>query len=153
MAEVHARDTDIIYVLEGSATIVTGGQVVDGKTTATDEIRGRVDHGRHRAPSGQGGRLHRPQRSTALVYRGSSAVPVLRRQNDECRPEVHDEDATPRSRLGTLPCLWIAGSHVRPARSMPCGKPPTDGQMPSSTFAPRKVPISFAVNGDTPTRD
>ena len=41
MAEVHARDTDIIYVLEGSATIVTGGQVVDGKATATDEIRGR----------------------------------------------------------------------------------------------------------------
>ena len=41
MAEVHVRDTDIIYVLEGSATIVTGGQVVDGKTTATDEIRGR----------------------------------------------------------------------------------------------------------------
>ena len=41
MAEVHVRDTDIIYVLEGGATIVTGGQVVDGKTTATDEIRGR----------------------------------------------------------------------------------------------------------------
>jgi uncharacterized protein GlcG (DUF336 family)/mannose-6-phosphate isomerase-like protein (cupin superfamily) len=41
VAEVHARDADIIYVLEGSATIVTGGQVVDGKTTATDEIRGR----------------------------------------------------------------------------------------------------------------
>jgi len=40
MAEVHVRDTDIIYVLEGSAVIVTGGQVVDGKTTATDEIRG-----------------------------------------------------------------------------------------------------------------
>ena len=42
LAEVHARDTDIIYVLEGSATILTGGQVVDGKTTATDEIRGRA---------------------------------------------------------------------------------------------------------------
>ena len=41
MAEVHVRDTDIIYVLDGAATIVTGGQVVDGKTTATDEIRGR----------------------------------------------------------------------------------------------------------------
>jgi hypothetical protein len=41
MAEVHVRDTDIIYVLEGGATIVTGGRVVDGKTTATDEIRGR----------------------------------------------------------------------------------------------------------------
>jgi mannose-6-phosphate isomerase-like protein (cupin superfamily) len=41
LAEVHIRDTDIIYVLEGSATILTGGQVVDGKTTSTDEIRGR----------------------------------------------------------------------------------------------------------------
>ena len=40
MAEVHEVDTDIIYVLAGSATFVTGGQVVDGRTTATDEIRG-----------------------------------------------------------------------------------------------------------------
>src|SRR3954454_24898864 len=39
-AEVHARDTDIMYVLEGTATLVTGGQVVDGKSTATDETRG-----------------------------------------------------------------------------------------------------------------
>jgi glc operon protein GlcG len=40
MAEVHVKDTDIIYVLEGAATLVTGGTVVDGKTTAQDEIRG-----------------------------------------------------------------------------------------------------------------
>lgn len=40
MAEVHARDTDIIYVLDGSATIVTGGTVVDAKETAPDEVRG-----------------------------------------------------------------------------------------------------------------
>jgi quercetin dioxygenase-like cupin family protein len=39
-AEVHAKDTDVIYVLEGSTTFVTGGTVVDGKTTAPDEIRG-----------------------------------------------------------------------------------------------------------------
>ena len=39
-AEVHLRDTDIIYVLEGTATIVTGGDVVDGTRTAADEIRG-----------------------------------------------------------------------------------------------------------------
>ncbi len=39
-AEVHERDTDIIYVLEGSATFVTGGSVVDGKTTTPDELRG-----------------------------------------------------------------------------------------------------------------
>lgn len=40
MAEVHSKDTDIIYVLEGTATFVTGGTVVDGKETALDEIRG-----------------------------------------------------------------------------------------------------------------
>lgn len=40
MAEVHVRDTDIIYVLEGSAKFVTGGTVIDGKTTAENEIRG-----------------------------------------------------------------------------------------------------------------
>jgi glc operon protein GlcG len=39
-AEVHLRDTDIVYVLEGHATLVTGGRVVDGRSTATDEIRG-----------------------------------------------------------------------------------------------------------------
>jgi glc operon protein GlcG len=41
MAEVHNLDTDIIYVLEGSAELVTGGTVVEGKTTAPDEIRGK----------------------------------------------------------------------------------------------------------------
>lgn len=39
-AEVHTRDTDVIYVLEGSATIVTGGTVVEPKDVAPDEIRG-----------------------------------------------------------------------------------------------------------------
>src|SRR5690349_12402180 len=39
-AEVHRLDTDIIYVLEGSATFVTGGTVVDGTDTAADEVRG-----------------------------------------------------------------------------------------------------------------
>lgn len=40
MAEVHTRDTDIIYVLQGTATIITGGDAVDPKMTATDEFRG-----------------------------------------------------------------------------------------------------------------
>ena len=39
-AELHQRDTDIIYVLDGTATVVTGGSVVDGTTVAEDEIRG-----------------------------------------------------------------------------------------------------------------
>jgi len=40
MAEVHVKDADLIYVMEGRATFVTGGSMVDGKTVAPDEIRG-----------------------------------------------------------------------------------------------------------------
>src|SRR5437016_183712 len=38
-SELHAKDTDFIYVVEGTATFVTGGEMVEGKTTAPDEIR------------------------------------------------------------------------------------------------------------------
>ncbi len=49
-AEVHSKDTDIIYVIDGTATFVTGGTVVDGKTTATDELRGvSISNGATRA--------------------------------------------------------------------------------------------------------
>jgi len=40
LAEIHEQDTDIIYVLEGGATFVTGGTVADPKTVAPGEIRG-----------------------------------------------------------------------------------------------------------------
>ena len=39
-AEVHVLDTDVIYVLDGSATFVTGGSVLGGKTIEPNEIRG-----------------------------------------------------------------------------------------------------------------
>ncbi len=49
MAEIHARDTDILYVLEGVATMVTGGSVPDAKRIAQDEIRGpAIDGGETR---------------------------------------------------------------------------------------------------------
>jgi cupin len=38
--EVHTKDADIIYMLEGSTTFITGGTVIGAKTTAPDEIRG-----------------------------------------------------------------------------------------------------------------
>ena len=40
LAEIHTRDTDIIYVLRGSATLVTGGRAVAAKTTGPEELRG-----------------------------------------------------------------------------------------------------------------
>jgi len=49
MAEIHTKDADIVYVLDGKATLVTGGSAVDAKTIAPDEIRGsHIDGGETR---------------------------------------------------------------------------------------------------------
>ena len=45
MAEIHDWDTDIIYVLEGTATFVTGGTAVETKPTGPGEIRGKEIQG------------------------------------------------------------------------------------------------------------
>ena len=37
--EIHNADTDILFVTEGEATIVTGGTAVDPKATAAGELR------------------------------------------------------------------------------------------------------------------
>src|SRR5947208_3197069 len=39
-AEIHTLDTDVIYVVDGSATLVTGGKAIDTKEIAPNEIRG-----------------------------------------------------------------------------------------------------------------
>jgi len=39
-AEIHTKDTDVIYVLDGTATFITGGEAINAKTTAADELRG-----------------------------------------------------------------------------------------------------------------
>ena len=45
-AEIHTLDTDVIYVVDGSATLVTGGKAVDTKVIAPNEIRGgRIEGG------------------------------------------------------------------------------------------------------------
>jgi mannose-6-phosphate isomerase-like protein (cupin superfamily) len=41
VVEVHTRDTDIIYMLEGTATLGTGGTIVDGENIEPEEIRGK----------------------------------------------------------------------------------------------------------------
>jgi uncharacterized protein GlcG (DUF336 family) len=45
VAEVHDWETDVVYVLEGSATVVTGGTVVDPKVTEPGQVRGPVIQG------------------------------------------------------------------------------------------------------------
>jgi glc operon protein GlcG len=39
--EIHTRDTDIFYILEGAAVFVTGGTAVDAKPIAPDELRAK----------------------------------------------------------------------------------------------------------------
>ncbi len=45
VAEVHDWETDVMYVLEGSATIVTGGTVVDPKVVEPGQVRGPMIQG------------------------------------------------------------------------------------------------------------
>ena len=40
VAELHAKQADLFVVQSGEATLVVGGEVVNPKTTAPDEIRG-----------------------------------------------------------------------------------------------------------------
>jgi len=58
VAEIHTWETDVIYVLEGSATFVTGGTLVDPKTTEPGQIRG---------PSIQGGETRRLAKGDVII--------------------------------------------------------------------------------------
>ncbi len=58
MAEIHTKDADIVYVLEGTATLVTGGTAVDAKVTEPDELRGS---------SISGGEAHPLQKGDVII--------------------------------------------------------------------------------------
>ncbi len=58
VVEVHNWETDVVYVLEGSATLVTGGTMVDPKTIGPGEIR---------SPSVQGGESRRITKGDVIV--------------------------------------------------------------------------------------
>jgi quercetin dioxygenase-like cupin family protein len=57
-AEVHAKDTDIFYILEGTATFVTGGKAIDPK---------EVSPGETRAASLDGGEAHQLAKGDIIV--------------------------------------------------------------------------------------
>ena len=51
-AEVHAHWDDVMIVEDGSATLITGGTVVDGKTNADGETHGaKIENGNSRTIS------------------------------------------------------------------------------------------------------
>ena len=56
--EVHDKETDVIYVVEGAATFVTGGTMVGGKVTKPDQ---------HIGDSIQGGQTHNLTKGDVVV--------------------------------------------------------------------------------------
>jgi mannose-6-phosphate isomerase-like protein (cupin superfamily) len=59
-AELHQAMADFFIVQSGEATLVHGGQVVNGKTTAPDEIRGPSISGGEKQQLGPGDMVHIP---------------------------------------------------------------------------------------------
>jgi hypothetical protein len=59
-AEQHDTQVDMITVVSGAGTLVVGGTMVDGKTTAPNEIRGKSITGGVRHPMAPGDVFHIP---------------------------------------------------------------------------------------------
>jgi mannose-6-phosphate isomerase-like protein (cupin superfamily) len=57
-AELHVRDTDVFYIVDGTAVFITGGKMVNAKTTAPDEVRG---------DSIEGGETHQLSKGDVIV--------------------------------------------------------------------------------------
>ena len=57
-AELHDKETDVFYIVEGEATFVTGGKMVGAKVTAP---------GQTRAPDMQGGEAHHLTKGDVIV--------------------------------------------------------------------------------------
>lgn len=45
VVELHEKDTDVYYVVDGTATYVTGGKIIDSKSIAPGEVRGSAIEG------------------------------------------------------------------------------------------------------------
>jgi len=57
-AEVHDKETDTFYVLDGSATLITGGTMAGGRVTAPNQ---------HRGTSISGGVVHELNKGDVVV--------------------------------------------------------------------------------------
>jgi mannose-6-phosphate isomerase-like protein (cupin superfamily) len=60
--EVHTKETDIFYIVDGEATFVTGGTMVGGKETQPNQLRGT---------SIEGGETHRLKKGDTIVVPAS----------------------------------------------------------------------------------
>jgi len=61
--EVHDKETDVLYITEGEATVVTGGAMVGGKVTAPGQSRGTDI---------QGGQTHHMTKGDVIVVQAGT---------------------------------------------------------------------------------
>jgi len=66
-AEYHEKQVDLIIVRAGAGSIRIGGRILDGKTTAPNEIRGTVIEGAELHPLKEGDVMHIPARTPHQV--------------------------------------------------------------------------------------
>jgi uncharacterized RmlC-like cupin family protein len=60
LAELHEKQADVLFISSGEVTMVYGGTVIEGKTTAPGEIRGSGIEGGTEVNLGPGDVLHIP---------------------------------------------------------------------------------------------
>ena len=60
LAEWHEKEADVMFISSGQMTLVYGGTIVDGKTTAPGEVRGPSIRGGTEAKLSAGDVLHIP---------------------------------------------------------------------------------------------
>jgi len=56
--ELHIKETDVFYIVDGEATFITGGKMVGGKVTAPGQLRGK---------SIEGGEVHHLSKGDVMV--------------------------------------------------------------------------------------
>jgi quercetin dioxygenase-like cupin family protein len=66
-AEFHEKQADVIVVRKGEGTLMVGGKVINGKTTAPNEIRGEGIEGGEAHPLKAGDVVHVPPRTPHQV--------------------------------------------------------------------------------------
>ena len=79
-AELHETEADIFVVETGTATLIVGGEIVNGKTTAPNEVRGTSIKGGAEHKIGPGDIVHIPAKTPhqLMVGKGKFTYFVLK---------------------------------------------------------------------------
>lgn len=78
-AEIHVKQADLLVIRSGEGTVLVGGQIVEGKPTGPDEIRGKSIDGGTKYPIAAGDILYVPANTVHqfLVEPGKSFTAMV----------------------------------------------------------------------------